>query len=149
MRRKLPKPRNGLPRRGDVLGQHAVSKLSQQQWIAAGDFVTRGAELVVGVPGERLAEESGGGAGAERRGPNDGRKRVGDHLAEEGNVRSLLGRPESDHDQELEGLCPRQEIREPAQGRQVAPVQVVDHDQGRATRRDIRREPVEAVKDGQ
>jgi hypothetical protein len=109
--------RDILAGRDDILRENTIPELAQQQRIAPGDLVASGAELIVGVRGERLANEPSDGLGAQRRRSNNGGKGVGDHLAEDGGIRALLGRSDSDHNQEVKRFRPRQKVGEPAQRR--------------------------------
>jgi hypothetical protein len=108
-------------------------------------MVAGGAEGVVGVRRQCFPYETGGGILAQRGRPNHGCERVRDDLPYQARVLSRLARSEADDDHEAQSLHPRQDVREPAQRGQVAPVQVVDGEQERAPRGDVRRQPVEAV----
>jgi hypothetical protein len=123
-----------------------VHELTQEQRVAARFLLAGGAERIVRSGGERLAQESGGGLGAERRRADHRRQRVGDDLVDQARLFADLGRPEAHDDREGEALHSREQVCEPAQGGEVGPVQVVDREQERPAGREVRRQPVEAVK---
>ena len=130
--------------RGEIIGNDRVHELAQEQRVAAGLLVAGGAESIVGL-GQGLAQELGGGLRAQRSRLDDRRQRVQDDLAKEASVSSRLAGPETDDHPDIESLDPRQEVGQPAQGRKVAPVQVVDRQQQPPVGGHVRRQPVKAV----
>ena len=62
---------------------------------------------------------------------------------------ALLRRAEADDDQQRYALQTAGQEREPAQGRRVGPVEIVDDERERLALRDVRGEAVETVEDGE
>jgi hypothetical protein len=123
-----------------------MHEFAQQLWVPTGLLTTRSAEGVVGLARQDLVEEPRGRVPAKRGRPDHGRERVGDNLAEEAGVLSQLPRPKAEDDHQAQPLDPRQEVSQPAQRRQVAPVHVVDGEQERPAGSDVRCQPVQAMK---
>jgi hypothetical protein len=122
-----------------------VHELAQELRIPSRHVTAGGAERVVGLVRQGLADEPRARARAQRRGPDHGRQRVGGDLTEEAGVLARLARPEADDDRQAQPFHPRQEVGEPAQRGKVAPVQVVDRDEKRSAGGDVGRQPVEAM----
>jgi hypothetical protein len=129
---------------GQALGGDRVDQLAQQQRIAARLLVAGGAEAVVGV-GQALAHQPGGGRSAQGRGPDHGGERIGDDLADQARVGARLPAPQPHHHPDAQALHPGQQVGQPAQRGQVAPVQVVDGQQQPPAGGHIRGQPVQAV----
>ena len=73
------------------------------------------------------------------------RRRIGEKLGQKLGLLALLRRPQPDDDREGQTFEPARDVGEPAQGRPVRPMQIVDRDHGRAAQRHVRRQPVETV----
>ena len=104
-----------------------------------------GAEGCVGTGREALAQKHGGHLDAQRRGPDHDGNRVGDDLGKQRPILAALLRPQASDHQDGQPLHPRQQVGEPAQRRQVGPVQVVEHEHERPARGEVRGQPIETV----
>ena len=100
--------------RCQALGRDRVHELTQEQRIAAGRFLAGGAEGIVSLGREALAQEPGDRLGAEGSGPDGCGERIGDDLPDQARILSRFRWPEPDEDQEAEPLHPWQEVGQPA-----------------------------------
>ena len=98
-----------------------------------------------GSPAKQLARERRGGALRERTRLERKRGRVSEDLRQEVGLAALLRRARRDEHAQRHALEAGGEVAEPAQRRGVRPVEVVDDEQRRRPRTDVRGEPVEAV----
>jgi hypothetical protein len=133
----------GLDRDEAFVGDRA-HELAQEQRIAARFRVAGSAEVFIGIGREALAQKCGGRLNTQRRGPDHDGHRVGDDLGERPVLAGLLRLQASDH-RNRQPLDPRQQVSEPAQRRQIGPVQVIEHEQERPARGEVRGQPVETV----
>ena len=118
----------------------------QQQRVAARDLVAGRAERVFCHCCEVRAQELRHRVRAQRRRPDDGGERISHDLGQKRGILTRLALPDARDDHELELFDPRHQVGEPAQRRQVAPVQVVDHEQEGLLGGDVHGQPVEPVK---
>ena len=134
----------------DAVGLERREQLAQQQRVAAGRAGAGGAEALVGVVAEPRARPARATASA-LSGPGRTERVAGSCAISAISAGSVPGSvlrsvaPTSDR----HVLEPADEVGEEAQRRAVAPVQVVHRQQHRPVRRDVRREPVEAVERGE
>ena len=106
-----------------------MHELTQEQRIAGRLFPAGCAEGVLGVGREGLAQKQGGGGGTQGAGRitvASGSETIWPIKA---GILSRFLRVQSHHDQEAEALHPWQEVGEPTQRGQIAPVQVVEREQ--------------------
>jgi hypothetical protein len=129
----------------DALGLERAQELAQQQRVAAGGVVAGGAEQRVRGGAEPVAHEHGDGVRAQWAGADRQGRRVLRQLGDQAGVGARLGGAERGGEQDRQALQPPREVREEAQRRAVAPVQVVDGQQQRPLGGDVRGEPVEPV----
>jgi hypothetical protein len=122
-----------------------MHELAQQQRVAARLLLAGSAERILGIRRERLAYQPGRGVGTQGSGPDHGCERVGDDLANQRLVLARIRLSQANDQRHVEPLHPRQQVREPAQRRQIAPLQVIDCEQQRPAAGDVRRKPVETV----
>ena len=129
-----------LGRRDLLLAQRARQRADEQRH-AAGRVAARAREgrLVA-------ADHAPHGGRTERRQADDLDRRVADERRDE---RVVEVRPRAGQDRYRQLLQPRQQEGEEAQGRRVRPVDVVDAQQQRLARRQVRAEPVQPVQDGE
>ena len=90
----------------------------------------------------------GDGGLAQEPGPRH-RRRLSAHRQERVVPRCRLGRPQRDDQRQGQPLEPRREVGQPAKGRPVRPVGIVDRDHEGPASREVGGEPVEAVEDGE
>jgi hypothetical protein len=128
-----------------ALARDGAQQLSQEKRVAAALLVAGDTEGVVGIGREQLPDEPAGGRSSERGRPDHRRQRVGHKLAENDRVRPLLRRAECSHERERKVLHARNEVGEPAKRGRVAPVQIIDREQERSSRCNVRGQPVKAV----
>ena len=100
--------------RCQALGGDRVDELTQEQRIASRRFLAGGAEGIVSLGREALAQEPGDRLGAQGSGLDGCGERIGDDLPDEARILSRFRRPEADEDQEIESLHPWQEVGQPA-----------------------------------
>jgi hypothetical protein len=141
--------RSGLERaRRPVLAPHRPQKLGQVERVAAGGRPGGGRHLVAASLAQRGPDEHAGGAFAQQRRAQD--CRCGRPQRRRRGLRGArLRRPCGDEQRQRQPLQPRREVGQPAQRGLIGPVGVVDRDQQRSARRQVGREPVQPVQDGE
>jgi len=144
-RRELAQASHVRPGRGQALRGDDKHELAQEQRIAARRFLAGGAEGILSLGREALAQKPDNRRGAQRSRADACGERIGDDLPDQARIRSRFRRPEADDDQKAEPLHPRQQIGQPAQRGQIAPVQVVDRQQERPARGEVRRQPIQTM----
>ena len=122
-----------------------MHELAQQKRVPGRHLPAGRAERLVGIGSEYLPQESGGRLAAQQRRPNNGRHRIGDDPRQQTGILGRLVWAQPDDDEHAEPLHSWQQVGEEAQRRQVAPVQIVEREQERPARGEVRRQPVEAV----
>jgi hypothetical protein len=118
----------------------------EQQRVATRGLQAGGDEAGVGVA-EPVVDEVRDRRFAERGRPHRLGQRVGGDLGEQLRVRARVGRAHARRDEHRRAFEPGGEIRDEAQRRPVAPLQVVDRDQHRPLVGQVERGPVQAVQD--
>jgi hypothetical protein len=102
-------------------------------------------EFRLDVAFEHVVHDLRGGLLAERPRPEEHRARVARDMGEQYRVGPRLGRTKPGHHQHWQRLDPRHQVGEPAEGRRIAPVQVVDREQQGPPVGDVGRQPEESV----
>jgi hypothetical protein len=119
-------PRDVRPDGHKSLDGNCVYELAQEERIATGLFLAGSAESIVGNGRKRLSKEPGRGLAAQRSRPDHGRQGVGGDLVEQARVLAGFRWPEAHDDRDGEPLDARQQVRQPAQRGEIAPMQIVD-----------------------
>ena len=149
--------RPDLQQTGHLLGSRAgslpcnrVEHRADEERIAAGRRLERGAEGVVRLQTVQLPREHGDRGTPERFGANRDGLRIRDELCNQCGIAALtLGWPGPGGDEEGYAFEPSRQVEEPAQRGGVGPVQVVDREQRWLLKGHVGGEPVEAVEDGE
>jgi len=128
---------------GAELAQGAGQRL-QQERVAAGAGVARLAQRRVRAPAQPVTQQRLGRRAAERPKPQRGAARAGPQFIEDDGLVRAIARGEQQRDRQA--LDAGGQVREPPQRRLVRPVRVVHHDQQRIAGRQVRHQPVEAVR---
>ena len=135
--------------RPHAVGLERGQELAQEERVAARGAVAGGAERVVGLGAEPLADELADRLGAEGGGPDGDRRRLVGDLGEQRRVGARLAAAHGGrHEDRLALEAPRQ-VGEEAQRGAVAPVQVVDGQHERLLGGQVERHPVEPVQRGE
>ena len=133
----------------DALRCEGARELGDEQRVTAACGVAGVAELVRRLGREALAEQRRRGVARQ----GDRRQHVRRGLAGEGvedpPVEAGLLRARGQHQQHRQPLEPPADVLERCERGRVAPVQVVDEERERGRARQVRREPVEPVVDGE
>ena len=123
----------------------ASSSAARKSGLPPDPVCKRGGEGRVWLGPEALAREGCGRILPRRPGRIATRCWIGSNSVTRGGDVRLLGRPRSCEQDERQTIEPMSEVREPAQRRLVGPVQIVDDEQRRRARGEVRCQPVEAV----
>ena len=134
--------------RFDLLLEHGVHQLVEQERIAGARRVHRLHELLGGIGSEPLTEELRDGVEAERSRANDRRERLRLERVEYGRVGAGLSRPGADRHCHRQPFESAGEIGEEAQRRRVAPVDVVHGEQHGPLFGEVGGQPEETVERG-
>ena len=148
LRPDLQQPRHLLDGRAGPLPRHRVEHRADEQRIAAGRRLERGAERIIRLQTVHLPRQHRDRGTTQRSGANRGDLGIGNQLRDQGGIAALaLRRPGPGRDQQRHPLQPSRQIQQPPQRRAVRPVQVVDRQQRRPIKGHVRRQPVQAVQD--
>ena len=149
-----PRPERGDALRPRRVGRYALLRagrreLLDEEWRPAGGLHRGGSERRCRDGAEPLGQDPGHRRLAERTRADDGGAGVALEDAEHGVALAGLARSQGEHEREGELVQARAQEGEEAQRRGVGPVGVVDEQQQRALRGQVRAEPVEAVEHGE
>ncbi len=133
----------------DALELERAEELAQEQRVAPRRSPARLAELLLGLAAEPLGHELADGARTEVPEADRHRRGIADEVRHEGRIGAGVGAAQPGHDAERRSLQPMGEVGEEPQRRPVAPVQVVDDQDGGLLAGEVLRHPVEPVQDGE
>jgi hypothetical protein len=142
---RLPADPAQRRRRDAVLRADGADELAEQQRVPATLGVAGGDQRVAGPVAQLLRDDLRARALAQRRRVQDGGERVRREVREQVRMRRRLERARGGDDERRDLAQARQRIREPAQRRAVAPVQVVEEQHERAPAGQVGGEPVKPV----
>jgi hypothetical protein len=142
---QLSHPLDVCRRRRQPLARERVQEFSQEKRVTTALLMTGDTEAVLGFGGEDLSDDMAGGPFRQRGRPDDRRQGIRQDLSQGERVRPWLRRAKPNDEGKRKVLDARSQVGEPSERGWIAPVQIIDREEERSLRRDVHRQPVEAV----